>query len=98
MNASEKVSRVLYRRDYGSWQHYLFKCPACECMHSVDVGDVPNGDPRWTFDGNLEAPTFFPSVKYLRSGCHFFVRAGVIEFCSDAPNMANQKVPMLDAD
>lgn len=52
----------------------------------------------WTFDGNLDAPTFSPSVLHHAHGgvvdgpnefkpqvqCHYFIRAGRIEFCGDS--------------
>lgn len=41
------------RRGEGRYFHW---CPACEEMHQL-----PDG---WTFDGNLEAPTFSPSFKH----------------------------------
>jgi hypothetical protein len=36
-----------------------FWCPGCEDAHGVTV-DTPNG---WTWNGDLEHPTFNPSVK-----------------------------------
>lgn len=36
-----------------------FWCPACEDVHAVTV-DIPNG---WTWNGDLDRPTFDPSVK-----------------------------------
>lgn len=48
---------------------YMFWCPGCEELHTVTVG----GDdrPKWTFNGNLEKPTFQPSI-FLRTG-HYVV-------------------------
>jgi hypothetical protein len=37
-------------------QGYAWWCPACREMHPL-----PDG---WTFDGNLERPTFSPSFKH----------------------------------
>ena len=39
---------------------YLFYCPGCEIGHSVGT---EGGPPSWNFDGNLEKPTFLPSVR-----------------------------------
>lgn len=36
-------------------------CPACEQMHHISINR--DGGPNWTFDGNVEAPTFAPSVR-----------------------------------
>lgn len=47
-----QVSRKLRRVDRG-FAHW---CPGCEEVHIL-----PDG---WTFDGNLESPTFRPSFKH----------------------------------
>jgi hypothetical protein len=49
-----QVSRFL-RSVEGGFAHW---CPACEEMHGFRV----EGD-GWSFDGNLECPTFNPSMK-----------------------------------
>lgn len=46
------------RRGEGQYFHW---CPACEEMHPL-----PDG---WTFDGNLESPTFSPSFKHTGKQC-----------------------------
>ncbi|MBF5078507.1 ammonia monooxygenase [Paracoccus sp. NBH48] len=35
-----------------------FMCPGCNEMHAVTV----EGSPRWTWNGDADAPTFSPSV------------------------------------
>lgn len=100
------------------WVHY---CPGCRSHHLIWV-EQPNSETgaRWTFDGNLEAPTFSPSVvcfhyvgadgkfenAYDENGkrrpdavrktdCHYFLRAGQLQFCSDSPHhLAGQTVPL----
>jgi hypothetical protein len=44
-----------------------FWCPGCNEAHRVGVGQ--GAGPRWSFNGNADAPTFSPSVL-VRSG-HF---------------------------
>lgn len=39
---------------------FLFRCPGCKVVHSVHYG-VGDG-PRWTWNGNVEQPTFTPSI------------------------------------
>lgn len=46
-----QISKVL-RRVEGGYAHW---CPGCGEMHRI-----PD---RWTFDGDVEVPTFNPSVK-----------------------------------
>lgn len=98
---SDSLSKVLMRfgvsngsdvaDGMGMW------CPGCDDLHAVRLG--PNG---WAFDGNVDAPTFNPSilVQYgTRPGdrrCHSFVRGGHWEFLSDCTHvLAGQRVPMV---
>lgn len=39
----------------------IFYCPACMFTHSVNVEG--HSGPQWTFNGNVDKPTFNPSVK-----------------------------------
>jgi Family of unknown function (DUF6527) len=70
-------------------------CPGCKTHHPFDLN-------RWQFDGNLEAPTFSPSLlcnadlNNDSQRCHSFVRNGRWEFCSDCwHDLKNQSVPMI---
>lgn len=70
-------------------------CPGCALPHCVYV-DAPNprNGSRWTWDGNVEAPTFKPSVHYP-GYCHSFVTAGRVQFLNDcAHELAGQTVPL----
>lgn len=59
---------------------------------------------RWTFDGNLEQPTFHPSLNVKREPtdktrqtkiCHSFVEQGVIKFLGDCTHeLAGQAVEL----
>ena len=47
-------------------------------------------------DGNAEAPTFSPSINIV-GRCHYFIIAGMIEFCGDSRHhLAGQVVPLPD--
>lgn len=77
----------------------MFRCPGCEEMHGIQVGDGPG--PRWGFNGNHERPTFTPSIlvrwsepsdvpeefddtsKDKQMVCHSFVTGGQIQFLGD---------------
>lgn len=39
-------------------------CPGCDSLHpfTIESGGVLNGGVTWTWDGNLERPTFSPSL------------------------------------
>lgn len=56
------VLRTVHERDH-VYSAILIWCPACDDLHMLAVdGDVPPGKPRWSFDGNLAAPTLSPSI------------------------------------
>lgn len=87
------------------------RCPACE---ADDVGSVhifftemPDGGGGWHFNGNMESPTFSPSM--LARGqwgperrphvCHSYVRDGKIEYLSDCTHkMAGQTIELPEFD
>ena len=56
------------------------------------------GPYHWTFNGDMERPTFAPSLLCgLKSPprCHLFVRDGMIQFLGDcAHEFANRTVPL----
>ena len=88
------IKRVADERGPLGWRHY---CPGCKWMHVIYTRQdaQPNGH-YWQFDGNESCPTFTPSVNIVGL-CHYFIRAGRIEFCSDSRHvLAGQTVPMVD--
>jgi hypothetical protein len=46
------VGKDITGKDITGW---IFYCPGCQEHHEIDS--------RWTFDGNMEQPTFTPSLK-----------------------------------
>lgn len=87
---------------YG-WRHW---CPSCEQNHVLPYREKDG----WTFDGNMEAPTFTPSFKHTwtewqgdaatgRRGkrvCHYVLTAGVLFFCDDSTHALRGKHPLPD--
>lgn len=73
---------------------YMFMCPGCGEFHGPDLK-------RWTFNGDLENPTFRPSIG-VRVGdeyCHSYVTNGKIEFLGDSTHaLKGQTVDMTDMD
>lgn len=41
----------------------MFFCPACKCGHAVWTEKKNHLGAVWTFNGNMEKPTFTPSLK-----------------------------------
>lgn len=83
-------------------------CPGCDDAHRFEIvgedGSHPDRADCWTWDGNLEAPTFAASMLVrwtwgtppVDKVCHSFVRAGAWEFLGDSTHaLAGQTVPMV---
>jgi hypothetical protein len=77
---------------------FVYWCQGCDSHHSLRT-ESNQGGPVWSFNGNIEKPTFTPSVM-VRSGraidpsyqpeqgdppeiCHTFITEGVVQFLSD---------------
>lgn len=82
-------------------------CQGCKSSHSIRVEGTEH--PLWTWDGNVDAPTFSPSVlvTYDWRGdddqpdhperCHTFIRGGMVQFLGDSTHeYAGQTVPLPD--
>lgn len=83
---------------YG-WSHW---CPGCNDSHVIPTSTVL-GDKAWGFNGDVERPTFTPSVlntwkneaEGLSFCCHYVITAGSIQFCGDCTHaLAGQTVPL----
>jgi hypothetical protein len=76
---------------------YWFWCPGCKGNHRYEV-------PHWTFNGNLERPSFTPSLLMNRGStnptvpvCHLFMTDGEIRFLNDCTHdLAGKTVPCLE--
>lgn len=102
---------------YPGQEDYLFFCPGCRCGHVFTT--KWNADkiesrkrthkenwrpPVWTFNGNMEKPTFRASLLITTEAfedvipattCHLFLTDGIIEFLSDCTHgLKGQKVPL----
>ena len=67
--------------------------PACQLLHAL-----PSDTGKWTFDGNLGAPSFSPSFKQFLDGdriCPYVLDKGILHFCNDSSHaLAGQHVPL----
>lgn len=45
------------RGGYGHW------CPGCNSGHEIDTEQPNSSGAMWKFDGNMEMPTFTPSIN-----------------------------------
>lgn len=78
-------------------ESYIFHCPGCNAGHSFRVGG--NERPRWTFNGNVDKPTFHPSLRCNQDQCHLNIEDGMIKFHPDCVHaLAGQTVEMVPLD
>lgn len=91
-------------------QGFAHWCPACETMHGFAVERPFRNGAKWTFDGNLDRPTFTPSMNIKintpdmgkdyqpdvsSSVCHYFLKEGNLQFLGDCTHaMKGQTVPL----
>ncbi|MEN6538912.1 MAG: DUF6527 family protein [Mizugakiibacter sp.] len=107
----------------GRFYGVRFNCPGCALLQHQNGGTVtlpvnwtpPNmersplqgGRPHWTFNGDLERPTFGPSINSrwkrwaghdqpsIECVCHSFIRDGRIQFLNDCTHaLAGQTVDL----
>lgn len=64
MTAFVRLSRVLAKAKDDS---LFFECPGCDMIHGISHGEGVG--PRWGWNGDVEKPTFTPSVlvRYRRA-------------------------------
>lgn len=82
---------------------YSHHCPGCGHSHVFYTTKEANYHCTWTFDGNMEKPTFKASMlvnpkndpTYHR--CHYFVTKGKIKYLKDCTHeLKGQTVEMND--
>ena len=86
-------------------------CPACDVAHAFSVTGKNSSGAQWSWDGNVDAPTCSPSMNIRinmpdmqgynscagSSTCHYFLRAGQIQFLGDSTHaLRGQTVPLPD--
>ena len=89
------VSSVMYESN----GIYFIGCEGCKMLHPIHVGDQHKV--KWSFNGNLEKPTFSPSLLVYGDGnqtkCHSFITDGKIQFLSDCRHyLAGKTVDLKD--
>jgi hypothetical protein len=101
--------------DHPGMDAYSFACPGCLHEHMFVVSRTQEyhatcvahgqGTPCWEFNGDLERPTFSPSLlvrwdfeeRKSTSVCHSYVRGGQIQFLMDCTHeLKGQTVDLAD--
>lgn len=90
-----------YKAQTGEINLWVFFCPGCKYDHPFTVrqylADAEND--IWEFNGDINKPTFSPSLLVFKSvpekRCHSFVKDGKIEFLKDCfHELAGQTVEL----
>lgn len=68
MNDDKRILRtVISGGDSGNHPDFMFFCPGCKCGHGVWTTKKNTVNAVWTFNGNMEKPTFTPSLKITQT-------------------------------
>lgn len=93
-------ARAIRNQDGDVYGVMIF-CPGCEQGH-VFTTNSPNAKHNWTFNGDMDSPTFSPSMLVNKSWperrCHSFVRNGQIQFLGDCFHELKGQTVDLPAD
>ncbi len=85
-----QLGRYLRRMPNG----YAHWCPGCQELHAFAVDQPLSNGARWSFNGDIEKPTFSPSMNYV-GHCHYTITAGMIQFHGDSVHaLKGQTVPL----
>jgi hypothetical protein len=81
----------------------VFYCPGCRSHHSYRVkAKDPNLRPVWTWNNNMEKPSFTPSLMVNRGKedqCHLFVTDGEIRYLGDCHHeMKGKTIPLPECE
>lgn len=100
---SSKLGKI-GKKDYIRQPSIAHWCEACDELHHFSC-EVPQANGAiWTWDKNVENPTFNPSM-HIRIGytekpheiCHYFLHNGQIQYLADCTHsLAGQTVPLKD--
>lgn len=81
--------------------NYLFLCKGCGDQHIVYVRSKSPDGKLWGFDGDIENPTFHPSIllQTVHHGeihiCHFFISEGKVQYLKDCTHVLKESIQEL---
>jgi hypothetical protein len=78
----------------------IFYCPGCKSHHPYRI---KGREPKWTWNGSMDKPTFTPSLMVNgtrpESRCHVFVTNGEIQFLPDCfHELKGTTIPLPECD
>ncbi|EKD89579.1 MAG: hypothetical protein ACD_33C00041G0006 [uncultured bacterium] len=62
----------------------LHWCPGCDSLHMINTKDKNKNGVVWSWNNDVNNPTFNPSIIIIDGHCHYFIQNGQIIFCSDS--------------
>jgi hypothetical protein len=79
---------------------YLFWCPGCKEAHAFRIVKLGPDAPVWQFNGDVERPTFAPSLLYYgdkktTKRCHLTLVNGELSFLNDCEHALKGKKTAL---
>lgn len=77
--------------------NYWFWCYPCDTFHYFRTHAAKGApkQPLWSFNGNMDKPTFSPSLLYRYVGCHLTLTDGVLSYCDDCKHAWRNKQALL---
>lgn len=93
---SDKLREI---KDGNGAKGFAHWCPGCREVHVIF--HTPGRRPRttWSWDGDASNPTVTPSMRittpHERKVCHYFLKAGFIEFCHDSTHRLKGQTVVL---
>lgn len=102
-------NKLIPLEENGQIVAYLLDCPGCGMSHApyARPHESPLSRASWDFNGDLEVPTFSPSILVKVESpytgkpliCHFFIQNGYLRFLGDCTHfLAGKSVEMRDVD
>lgn len=97
-----RMSSKLVKHESPGILGYSHWCSACKHCHTFYI---QCNNHTWTFDGNVNSPTFSPSMlEYYtqkngerKTLCHYILTSEVMNYCGDSPHeLSGKSVPLED--
>ena len=82
-------------------------CPGCDSLHMIYTTKKNINGCQWNFNGNLDSPTFSPSINIRAEDkdpeweflhiCHYFIQDGKLKYCGDSTHKySGQEIDLPD--
>lgn len=92
-------------RDNGNGE-YVFYCSGCHGHHLVNTLVKNKHGSIWRFNGDMNNPTFHPSIHIWQEGingketiCHSIITSGIIQYVNDSRHdLKGQMIELTDVE